>query len=147
MTRLGVVGHPRYERLAEVVRAIALAAPELGLRLFAERELLPFADGAEPLQHAGDVDAMLTLGGDGTFLRAARFVDGSDIPILGVNLGRLGFLTCCGVDELDSGDARISWRSPLAKALLTAKVGDTVTLRAPRGPEQLEIVAVRYDDL
>ena len=55
-------------------------------------------------------------------------------------------VTIVGVDELDSGDARVSWRSPLARALLTAKVGDTVTLRAPRGPERLEIVAVRYDD-
>lgn len=56
-------------------------------------------------------------------------------------------VTIVGVDELDSGDARISWRSPLAKALLTAAVGDTVTVQAPRGPERLEIVAVRYDDL
>jgi transcription elongation factor GreB len=56
-------------------------------------------------------------------------------------------VTIVGVDELDSGDARVSWRSPLARALLTAKVGDTVTLRAPKGPEQLEIIAVRYDDL
>jgi transcription elongation factor GreB len=55
--------------------------------------------------------------------------------------------TIVGVDELDSGAARVSWRSPLARALLTAKVGDTVTLRAPRGPERLEIIAVRYDDL
>jgi transcription elongation factor GreB len=56
-------------------------------------------------------------------------------------------VTIVGVDELDSGDARVSWKSPLARALLTAKVGDTVTLRAPKGPEQLEIIAVRYDDL
>ena len=56
-------------------------------------------------------------------------------------------VTIVGVDELDSGDARISWRSPLARALLTAEVGDRVTLRAPRGPERLEIIAVRYDDL
>ena len=56
-------------------------------------------------------------------------------------------VTIVGVDELDTGDARVSWRSPLARALLKAKVGDTVTLRAPRGPERLEIVAVRYDDL
>jgi transcription elongation factor GreB len=56
-------------------------------------------------------------------------------------------VTIVGVDELDSGDTRVSWRAPLAKALLTAKVGDTVTLNAPRGPERLEIVAVRYDDL
>jgi transcription elongation factor GreB len=56
-------------------------------------------------------------------------------------------VTIVGVDELDSGAARVSWRSPLAKALLTAKVGDTVTLEAPRGPEELEIIAVRYDEL
>jgi transcription elongation factor GreB len=56
-------------------------------------------------------------------------------------------VTIVGVDELDSDAARISWRSPLARALLTAKVGQTVTLNAPRGPERLEIVAIRYDDL
>jgi transcription elongation factor GreB len=56
-------------------------------------------------------------------------------------------VTIVGVDELDSGDARVSWRSPLGRALLSAKVGDTVTLRAPRGPERLDIIAVRYDDL
>src|SRR3954469_3081652 len=55
-------------------------------------------------------------------------------------------VTIVGVDELDSGDARVSWRSPLARALLTAKVGDAVTLRAPRGPRRLEIIAVRYDE-
>jgi transcription elongation factor GreB len=56
-------------------------------------------------------------------------------------------VTIVGVDELDSGDARVSWRSPLARALLTAAVGETVMLRAPRGPERLEIIAVRYDEL
>jgi transcription elongation factor GreB len=56
-------------------------------------------------------------------------------------------VTIVGADELDSGDARISWRAPLARALLTKEVGDTVTVRAPRGPERLEILAVRYDDL
>ena len=56
-------------------------------------------------------------------------------------------VTIVGVDELDTGDARVSWRSPLARALLAAKVGDTVTVRAPRGPERIEVIAVRYDDL
>jgi len=54
-------------------------------------------------------------------------------------------VTIVGVDELDSGSERVSWRSPLASALLKAKVGDAVTVRAPRGPERLEIVAIRYD--
>jgi transcription elongation factor GreB len=56
-------------------------------------------------------------------------------------------VTIVGVDELDAGDARVSWRSPLARALLKATVGDTVTVRAPRGHERVEVVAVRYDDL
>ena len=56
-------------------------------------------------------------------------------------------VTIVGVDELDSGGERISWKSPLARALLTAAAGDTVTLHAPRGDEALEIVAVRYDEL
>jgi transcription elongation factor GreB len=61
--------------------------------------------------------------------------------------GREREVTIVGVDELDVGDARVSWRSPLARALLTKEVGDTVTVRAPRGPERLAIIAVRYQDL
>jgi transcription elongation factor GreB len=56
-------------------------------------------------------------------------------------------VTIVGVDELDSGDTRISWRSPLARALLTAAAGETVTVHAPRGPERVAIIAVRYDPL
>jgi transcription elongation factor GreB len=56
-------------------------------------------------------------------------------------------VTIVGVDELDSSGARVSWRSPLASALLRAKVGDTVTVRAPRGPARIEVIAIRYDDL
>ena len=56
-------------------------------------------------------------------------------------------VTIVGVDELDTGNTRISWRSPLATSLLKAKVGDTVTLHTPRGDESLEIVDVRYDSL
>jgi transcription elongation factor GreB len=52
-----------------------------------------------------------------------------------------------GVDELDPSRGRVSWVSPIATALLKASVGDVVTMRTPRGPEELEIIAVRYDDL
>jgi transcription elongation factor GreB len=71
---------------------------------------------------------------------------GATVTIL-YETGEAREVTIVGVDELDAGDARVSWRSPLARSLLKAKVGDTVTLRAPRGPERLEILAVRYDDL
>ena len=46
-----------------------------------------------------DVDFVLSLGGDGTFLRAARRVFAQEIPVLGLNMGRLGFLTDRGITE------------------------------------------------
>ena len=52
-----------------------------------------------------------------------------------------------GVDELDPARGRVSWISPIATALLKASVGDVVTMRTPRGTEELEIVAIRYDAL
>ena len=52
-----------------------------------------------------------------------------------------------GVDELDPAHGRVSWISPIATALLKASVGDVVTMRTPRGTEELEILAIRYDAL
>jgi len=49
-----------------------------------------------------------------------------------------------GVDEIDTGRGYISWVSPMARALIKAREGDTVTLQTPGGPEELEIAAVRY---
>ena len=54
-------------------------------------------------------------------------------------------VTIVGIDELDSGGERISWRSPLARALLKAREGDLVSLRTPAGTEDLEVLEVRYD--
>ncbi len=49
-----------------------------------------------------------------------------------------------GLDEVDPGRGRISWVSPLAKALLKAREGDTVKLHTPVGVEDLEVVEIRY---
>lgn len=49
-----------------------------------------------------------------------------------------------GLDEVDVGRGRISWISPLAKALLKAREGDVVMLRTPGGTEELEVVDIRY---
>ena len=53
-------------------------------------------------------------------------------------------VTIVGVDEVDPAQGRVSWMSPIAKALLKAREGDTVTLRSPSGEEQLEILEVIY---
>lgn len=49
-----------------------------------------------------------------------------------------------GIDEVDLDRARISWRSPLANALMKASPGDRVELRAPAKTEHLEIIDVEY---
>jgi NAD+ kinase len=51
---------------------------------------------------ASKVDALLALGGDGTFLSAARLAHAKNIPVLGVNLGRVGFLADVSLENLGS---------------------------------------------
>ena len=52
-----------------------------------------------------------------------------------------------GLDEVDPGRGRISWVSPLAKALLKAREGDRVRLHTPLGVEELDVVEIRYEAL
>jgi transcription elongation factor GreB len=49
-----------------------------------------------------------------------------------------------GIDETEVKQGRVSWISPIAKALLNSKIGDVVTLRTPRGDEDLEVTEIRY---
>jgi len=49
-----------------------------------------------------------------------------------------------GVDEVDPSKGDVSWISPIARALLKAREGDTVVLQTPHGPEQIEVLAVNY---
>jgi transcription elongation factor GreB len=52
-----------------------------------------------------------------------------------------------GMDEVDTARGRVSWISPIAKALLRRQAGDVVRFAAPGGVEELEITGVRYDPL
>ena len=54
-------------------------------------------------------------------------------------------VTIVGLDEVDLDRNRISWMSPLARALMKSGPGDCVLLHAPAGTEQLQILEVRYD--
>jgi len=53
-------------------------------------------------------------------------------------------VTIVGADEVDAARGRVSWHSPVARALLKARAGDTVRLETPGGAEQLEILDVQY---
>jgi NAD+ kinase len=125
--RIGVVGHRGYDGLADVLRRLSELAGRLDVRLALEPELQAIAGEHDVLDDTSGIDALLSLGGDGTLLRGARSLDGRPVPILGINLGRLGFLTSCGVDDLEvaverlaSGDFQAERRMTLDVAALDA---------------------------
>lgn len=61
--------------------------------------------------------------------------------------GNQRIVTILGIDEADSAAGQVSWISPIARALLKARVGDEVQLISPQGAQLIEIVAVVYPPL
>lgn len=106
MTRVGIIANRRYDGLGVLLRDLLGAAAGLGVSFAMESGLDELIEDADVVETADDIDLLVTLGGDGTMLRGARFLAGRQVPILGINLGRLGFLTCCGVDEMHGAIAR-----------------------------------------
>jgi NAD+ kinase len=132
--RLGVVGHRGYPELPAILREMVATAQELGAALYFERELLDLAGSGSVLESPDQIDIAVSLGGDGTLLRTARFLDGADVPILGVNLGRLGFLTSCSASE--AGNALLmTLRGSVAVDRRMALHGESVCVDASRGRE------------
>jgi len=131
--KVGVVGNPRYADLKSVLRELADLAPARGLRLLTEPSLVPLWDEVLPLLDQVPPDALITCGGDGTLLRGARLLEGREVPILGVNLGRVGFLTTAAREQLPVAlDALVSGRYVLERrlALHATILSDTGGLRS-----------------
>ncbi|HEY0021921.1 MAG TPA: NAD(+)/NADH kinase [Longimicrobium sp.] len=106
--RVGVVGHSDYALLKETLARLADFAGREGVSLFYEPPLREHVgDGQElTVDACHRLDLLLTLGGDGTLLRGARMVAREGVPVLGVNLGHLGFLTSAPRDEMEAGLSR-----------------------------------------
>lgn len=120
MTRIGVLANRRYDGLDALLTELRDTADRLGLSIAVESGLEEQFDGAEVFETPDSLDLLLTLGGDGTMLRGARFLAGRQVPVLGINVGRLGFLTCCALDEMSkalerfvAGEHRIEQRMAL----------------------------------
>jgi NAD+ kinase len=107
---LGLVLHPRRDP-TEVVEKLASWARRHGKTLIVDAaDAARVPDDVEPVSAAQLVeraDAVVSLGGDGTMLGALRLVAQRPVPVLGVNLGSLGFLVEVQPDELDAALDRL----------------------------------------
>ena len=112
--RIGLLGNAQKAACAGIVRTAVRLIRKAGLEYFCNPETArlaglkgtPCPDAATLAQ---EVDLLLVFGGDGTILRVARDIAGSPTPVLGVNIGGLGFLTAVPSKELAQALKRV-WR-------------------------------------
>jgi NAD+ kinase len=127
--KLGVHANFDKEPATEVLAHLEVVAGKLGIQLVAYGDTavhLPAAERVEEDDFPGAIDLLMALGGDGTLLRAVRQLNGAGVPVFGVNLGKLGFMTAT-VDEdlvdtlayLNAGDFTVSERT-----MIECRIGD-----------------------
>lgn len=129
MKTVGIVANTEKLDAARVLREAVQLCRRADFRVRIETEtahLLPKRPASSPLKKlAAECDLLVVLGGDGTILRVARDLQGKSIPILGVNLGSLGFLTAVSqkdmreaIAKIRSGKYRVTQRSMLDARVL-----------------------------
>lgn len=132
MKQLVIFGNTYQDAQAESVLELINALRKRGLDISVEREYIQYLCGDSGRERGlqsfdtssvPDADMALSLGGDGTFLTTVMWVSRQGMPILGVNLGRLGYLTAgcldegvAMMDEVLAGNYRIEERSMLQVA-------------------------------
>ncbi|HSP36730.1 MAG TPA: NAD(+)/NADH kinase [Frankiaceae bacterium] len=148
--RIGLVVHggkPAAKKAAEVVRRWA-AEHDVGtadVDVWEDLDGRPRRSASEEAEGAGNPDVIVSIGGDGTFLRAMRVAAVLNAQVLGVDIGRVGFLTEVTVDDLtDALDAvhegRIEEEQRLALTMRASRPLDVpaemdAMLRYGRGPK------------
>jgi NAD+ kinase len=103
MKSVGVIVKPNHPEAIVAYREVAAWLFKRGIDIFADPQLAQEVDGAKGCsieEMAELVDLIIVLGGDGTILHTARHLNGRKPPILGLNLGGLGFLTAVKKEEL-----------------------------------------------
>ncbi|MBL8154663.1 MAG: NAD(+)/NADH kinase [Anaerolineae bacterium] len=103
--RVGVLAHPLRPQSAPVAESIAAFLETQGVLTWVYTRW----DDDAVRERIAEANMVIAIGGDGAMLRAARVCAAQDVPVLGVNMGQLGFLT-----EISGPD---SWEAPLRRIL------------------------------
>jgi NAD+ kinase len=106
VTRAAVVTHGRVEQIGAGLARLRTVAREAGVVLEIPEEEAA-KHGVESTPRGDLPDVAVVLGGDGTMLRALARYLGTGVPVVGVNFGRVGFLSAVQRAELESGIARV----------------------------------------
>lgn len=104
MKVLGVVANCAKDRAPAVVQRLKSKATQLGLMLLPDSTtatLMGITSPHTPHDVAQKADTVMVLGGDGSMLRTVRDLEGRDVPVIGVNLGSLGFMTSVTENDLE----------------------------------------------
>lgn len=114
LKRVGLIGNSEKVSCASTVKSAAQLISKAGRKVLADTATAEWVGGSKSVLGdaaalARKVDLLLVFGGDGTILRVAREIAGSHTPILGVNIGSLGFLTAVSSDGLAPALKRV-WK-------------------------------------
>ena len=132
ITTFGIVSNNRKKEIAEVMTRVISMVPD-SVRVVALEDTACLLEGGiiETVDSLSVCDAVTSLGGDGTFLRAARLVEEDEIPVLGIKIRSLGFLTEDdperAVSELFSGKCMVQERMRLKSVREGDENGDVYT--------------------
>ena len=105
--RAAVLTHGRPEAIGPALARVEAAAREAGVELVFPQDEVSKHEIPEAAHDLAEADLVLVLGGDGTMLRALRRLLGTGIPAIGVNFGRVGFLTAISESDLDAQLPRV----------------------------------------
>ncbi len=142
--QVAVCYHPAVAGAQDLADSLARAAAVDGRHAWVDKLPLPDDDHAPFLEKLPEADLLICVGGDGTVLHAAEFAGAVDLPIFGVRMGRLGFLTEVPSDEAEAGlavvlrgDAQIETRSTVHARIVVGPpvyaLNDVVIGRATLG--------------
>jgi NAD+ kinase len=141
--RAAVITHGKPATIGPALERLEKVAREAGVELLLPDEEVEKHGVGEPEQDLSGADVAVVLGGDGTMLRALQRFLGTDIPVIGVNFGRVGFLASIQPNELESGVARVfagdyrvvhlTTLDVEADGVHAAAVNDVVVLSSIRG--------------
>ncbi len=105
LKRAGIISNPNKDHDLNAAKLAAVSLRSRGVSVAFDPDAIP--DGEKDIINYNSVQCLFVLGGDGTLLKAACCASRYDVPMLGINLGRLGFLTEIELAELDAAIDRI----------------------------------------